>query len=194
VASIARYITDGMLYSPSELYYPVRLKPRGENSLKDLLANGVNHIELRMMDVNPLSPIGVMPQDLSFVQLLLVYLSSLPAKTWDANAQRRAIANEKAAARLKESEIWIAGEDGRRLSVKQAALELLEQMERFFASHNKPEAVPILQYQKEKVQDAGARYANQIVEAYGTDYVGRGLELSKEHAAKLLAGEVTYSE
>ena len=53
--SIQKYIDDGNLRSVSELYYPVRIKPRGANSLEALAKNGINHIELRVIDVNPLT-------------------------------------------------------------------------------------------------------------------------------------------
>lgn len=49
--SIQAYVNDGQLKSPAELYYPVRLKPRGENSLKNLQNNGVDHIELQKRKV-----------------------------------------------------------------------------------------------------------------------------------------------
>ena len=35
--SIARYVQDGQLVAPSELYYPIRLKPRGQNRLQTLV-------------------------------------------------------------------------------------------------------------------------------------------------------------
>ena len=59
IRSIARYIVNGDLKAASELYYPVRIKPRGANSLETLLHNGVNHLELRVIDVNPLTRAGI---------------------------------------------------------------------------------------------------------------------------------------
>lgn len=46
--SIQNYVDDGLLRFPTELYYPIRLKPAGKNSLPALREKGVNHIELRM--------------------------------------------------------------------------------------------------------------------------------------------------
>ena len=50
VDSIHEYIDKKRIQAPSELYYPIRLKPKGENNLKNLLEHGINHIELRMFD------------------------------------------------------------------------------------------------------------------------------------------------
>ena len=44
--SIRKYVEEGFLTSPSELYYPVRLKPRGENRLDTLRKNGVDSARL----------------------------------------------------------------------------------------------------------------------------------------------------
>ncbi len=59
IESVKNYIKKGVLFSAGELYLPVRLKPRGENSLEALINNGVDHIELRMFDLNPLEKLGI---------------------------------------------------------------------------------------------------------------------------------------
>ncbi|MDE5738603.1 MAG: glutathione synthase, partial [Oscillospiraceae bacterium] len=66
INSIQNYIKKGILFSAGELYLPVRLKPKGENSLEKLLTTGVDHIELRMFDLNPLEKLGVAQKDLEF--------------------------------------------------------------------------------------------------------------------------------
>ena len=70
--SIQRYVDCGLISVPSELYYPIRLKPKGENTLAALRSNGVNHIELRMIDLNPLRPEGIDLRDVVFAQLLTI--------------------------------------------------------------------------------------------------------------------------
>ena len=75
--SIQGYIDDGFLLSPAELYLPVRLKPKGTYSL-DALKNGIDHIELRMFDLNPLSDVGIFSEDAEFAHLLMLYLLHLP--------------------------------------------------------------------------------------------------------------------
>lgn len=70
--SIQKYVDNGLLKTASELYYPIRLKPKGENNLDTLRESGVNHIELRMYDLNPLTEAGVEEKDILFAQLLMV--------------------------------------------------------------------------------------------------------------------------
>ena len=63
IQSMEYYIRAGELREIRELYYPVRLKPKGENSLANL-KQGVDHIELRMLDLNPFSPVGISKEDM----------------------------------------------------------------------------------------------------------------------------------
>lgn len=77
--SIEKYVKNGLLKAPSELYYPIRLKPAGENNLISLRKNGINHIELRMFDLNPLTGAGIDARDVKFAQLLMVWLATMPS-------------------------------------------------------------------------------------------------------------------
>lgn len=96
--SIERYVDAGLLHSASELYYPIRLKPKGENSLQALRDGGVDHIELRMFDLNPLVPGGLDVRDVQFAQLFLVWLASLPRLALSELDQVMAVQNFKNAA------------------------------------------------------------------------------------------------
>ena len=81
VKSIQDYVDEGLLRAPSELYFPIRLKPRGENNLQTLLERGIDHIELRMFDLNPLDSVGVDERDIFFAQLFLIWLAAKPKGT-----------------------------------------------------------------------------------------------------------------
>ncbi len=109
VNSINEYIKTGELISAGELYLPIRLKPRGKNSLDRLLQTGVDHIELRMFDINPFSPVGIMREDLEFAHYFIVYLSSLPDFDYTPELQKAAIKNHRAAARYSLDNMRING-------------------------------------------------------------------------------------
>jgi glutamate--cysteine ligase len=93
--SIQHYVDLGLLRFPTELYYPVRLKPAGSNNLNTLRRDGVNHIELRMFDLNPLVPCGVEEKDVIFAHLFLVWLASTPGQPFSHEAQVQAVQNFK---------------------------------------------------------------------------------------------------
>ena len=167
VGSIQNYIDNGNLRSVSELYYPVRLKPRGANSLETLAEKGINHLELRVLDVNPLSPTGIFVEDIRFIHLLMLYLVSLPEKVFTDTDQIKAIKNIKQAAVFDNEEI------------RQRAKLILADIQRFTSKHF-PEYIGVINYQLEKTKP-GNSYAEIVSERFGHAYMEKGLELAKEY-------------
>lgn len=144
VDSIQKYVDDGMLQAASELYYPVRLKPKGINNNENLRQNGINHIELRVFDLNPFSPIGIIKEDLRFVNLFIIYLMSLEKINLTENMQKQAISNEKAAARYDDSKIFIDD-----TNIKDKTLSILNDMENYFDDETSKATI---RYQKKQTQ------------------------------------------
>lgn len=161
--SIQRYIESGALAGVGELYYPIRLKPRGANRLNTLVQNGVNHIEIRNVDINPFAPQGIDRRDLEFIELLNLYLVSEPG----TQTQEIAIQNYKNAALFDIDTATITLPDGAVLSAREAGLVLLKRMKAFYARDRYAAAYSvsdILDYQVEKLSIKGARYADRIAE------------------------------
>ena len=96
--SILGYIEYGMIRGESELYFPIRLKPAGKYSVRKLKEEGVSHIELRMIDLNPYLPEGLDVRDAEFIKLLLIYLAALPDQVITPHEQIQAVKNTKNAA------------------------------------------------------------------------------------------------
>lgn len=144
---IQTYVNKGLLFSASELYLPIRLKPRGENTLENLVNTGVDHIELRMFDLNPLKPLGIDADDLKFAHLLILYLASLPDSEFTPLQQEHAVNDHHAAAHYIPP-AWLMNR----------AREVLLDMKRFF--HDDEEALHILDRQNVKL--CGIRYCKHI--------------------------------
>ena len=177
--SIQRYVDDGLLRFPTELYYPVRLKPRGQNNLNTLREHGVDHIELRMFDLNPLVPSGIEERDLTFAQLFLVWLASTPREELSTKAQVQAVQNFKNAAHYDLKTVKIVPPDGEVTSVANAALKVLDRMEEFYRDF--PDSVrEVLDFEREKFIDGDNRYAWKIRRAYDGGFVKKGLALARQ--------------
>ncbi|MDE6312652.1 MAG: hypothetical protein K2M46_03370 [Lachnospiraceae bacterium] len=181
--SIRKYVDMGLLKAASELYYPIRLKPAGENNLESLCRNGVNHIELRMFDLNPLVSAGVEEKDITFAQLLMVWLAATPGQPFSEKDQIQAVQNFKNAARYDLKTVNILTPDGEIYSVAHAALRVIEMMQEFYDGLSL-DVDEILQFEYEKFTDADNRYAWRIREQFGDGYVKKGLELVKERQGK----------
>lgn len=182
VKSIQSYIDAGQLKSSAELYYPVRLKPLGENILENLNLRGVNHIELRMLDLNPLSEIGIMKEDLQFIHCFLIYLLSLEDIDFNASEQTMAIKNAKNAALLDDENVQIEISWNENRSIKKEALTILEDMADFYKEKSLPYGESSILFQRNKMEKEGMRYAEIIKQEFSKEYVIKGLELIEKYA------------
>jgi glutamate--cysteine ligase len=82
--SIENMILDGALTSPKELYSPVRPK-----FIKD--PEHISYVEIRFIDIDPLSKAGITEEALHFLHALALYgLLSEEADSFDAAAQSQA--------------------------------------------------------------------------------------------------------
>lgn len=182
--SVRNYITFGLIKSSSELYFPIRLKPPGKYDIVRLRDEGVSHIELRMIDLNPLTPVGLDERDAEFIRLLLIYLAALPDQDFPARDQIQAIQNTKNAARydLKTVNIVLPGEES--TDAVSAALQVIDDMRKFYRGieADMGEVEPVLQYQADKFEDPEKRYAWQLRREYSGGFVEKGLELARKYA------------
>ena len=178
VNSIQSYVDSGLIRFATELYYPIRLKSAGEYRL-DRLREGVNHIELRMVDLNPLAPDLLDLRDLEFIHLLLLWLAALPHRPLSMKDQVQAAQNFKNAAHYDLKTVNIVLPDGSSSPAADAALQVLNEMKSFFAPLL-PDALPVLDFEREKCLDPEKRYAWQIRRRFAEDFVGAGLELARQ--------------
>ncbi len=179
VESIQGYVDHGQLKVPAELYYPVRLKSSGENSLEELLRSGVNHLEFRLLDLNPYAECGIFLEDLKFLQYLIGYLFCQDAQEFGYSEQSSALKNIKNAAKYEESAIWIDLGWNQKLLVRDAAMNVLMALERFYAKWEDPSIRTIIQKQKNKIMLEENRYAYKVKQDFGEDFVKQGLEHAK---------------
>lgn len=161
-ASIKRYINKGVLFSEGELYLPVRIKSKGQNSLDRLKEEGVDHIELRMFDINPLDQVGIKIDDLKFAYLLLIYLSQKEDFDFNEELQNQAIENQKKAALFDLDNVYIDG-----VNIVEKAMQILELLREHYA--NESSAVKIIDTQLRKLKYK-IRYAEVIYDRHIDDF------------------------
>lgn len=185
--SIQTYVDANLIRIPSELYYPVRLKPRGEYQIEKLAQGDISHIELRCIDLNPLALHGIFEEDIHFAQLFLIWLASLPKLELDAVAQVQAVANFKSASHYDLRLAKVVLPDATVSTVEKASLKILEEMTRFFTDINaEKEVFDCLAFQKEKLTDFRNSYSWQVRKKYGTNFVKKGLKLAQENQERIL--------
>lgn len=187
LGSISRYVESGRIRSVQELYYPIRLKPSGENSFEGLLERGVNHMELRMLDLNPMFCAGVAKKDLIFIHLLIAYRTAGLLRDWNGKKSSKSDA-ERILLHKEASKMTFWEEHA---GHRQAALCLIRDMKRFYAEYEAGNAgeIPsdyeigdVLDFEERKILDPRARYAVQIRKKYQDDYI-------RARMAEILSGE-----
>ncbi len=127
INSIVDTVRRGELYSSSEFYSPVRLKPRGKYLMKNLRENGVNHIELRMFDLNPLDKNGMSKSDMELIEYFLLYLATKPDFEFTEQWQRISYQNHIASAAYDPTSVEIVLPE-RTETLQQAALRLIDEI------------------------------------------------------------------
>ena len=173
--SIQKYLDSGALAGVGELYYPIRLKPKGANRLNNLVQNGVNHIELRNIDINPFSETGMDVRDLEFIELMCIWIFAVYRDQLTEADQIRAVENFKTAALFDIDSAPLLTRNEQKVSVREAGLRVLSRMTDYYKGNEK--ALDLLNYQQKKLQTPGARYAEQVIDAFGDKYVRSGLTL-----------------
>lgn len=181
--SIMDYCQNRLIKAPSELYYPIRLKPPGKYSLDNLRNNGVQRIEFRMIDLNPLAEGGVNLQDLRFIHLFIVWMASRKDFYFSNEMQVLAAQNFKNASHfdLKTSRIsGIQNEMEISAPIFQAAWEILEQLEDFARKYS-PDYLADVEFQQKKLRDpTHFRYSWIVRRQFSDCYVQKGLQLAIE--------------
>lgn len=184
-AGIQQYVDAGLIVAPTELYYPVRLKSYGKNNLDRLAAEGVSHIELRTVDLNPFELSGINVKDLEFIQLLFAWIASNPWEELTLRDQVQAAQNYKNAAHHDLKTVKIVRPSGESRSVFRTALDIMDAMIDFYRDF--PDSVKeILAFEKEKLLIPEKRYAWMVKEQFEDDFAGKGLELAKSLQEKIL--------
>ncbi|MBR1704438.1 MAG: hypothetical protein IJ720_03625 [Clostridia bacterium] len=185
ISGIEYYVKKGLLAAPSELYFPVRLKPRGQNTLDNLREFGASHIELRMFDLNPLDPVGLDLRDVKFGELFLGFLAGTQDFFFPEQDQVQAVQNFKKAAYydLERQKLIILG--GRSSTVAEAGKLMLHQMKEFYRDYP-DEVQDILAFEEAKFLDPANRYATKVRALAGNDFAAYGLRLAKERQEEAL--------
>ena len=135
-----------------ELYYPVRLKPKGANRLNNLVQNGVNHIELRNIDINPFAPSGLDVRDLEFLELLILWIFSNYEDSLSYKDQIRAVENLKKGALYDIDSTLINGNE----PLRKAGLRVLGDIKKFYGE------TEAIDFQINKLTEKGERYAEKV--------------------------------
>ncbi|MEQ8198786.1 MAG: bifunctional glutamate--cysteine ligase GshA/glutathione synthetase GshB, partial [Clostridiaceae bacterium] len=189
ISSIQKLIAEGKLESQSEYYGPIRLKSTCKRcSLEKLMENGIEYLEIRILDLNPLNKNGIFLEDLYLVHLFLMY--SLFKKDSSLGEKEQNFANMNhniATVAGRKEDTLIYNSKGNKVPLREEAIKVLDEIEYIAKKVNvKREYLErIIASSKEKIIDISKTYASIITEGIRKDsYIGFHMEKAEEYRKK----------
>ena len=179
VDSLEALVRSGELYSAAEFYSCVRLKPAGKYRTESLRGDGVDHIELRMFDLNPLDKNGMSRQDMELMEYFLFYMATLGDFDYTPELQDLAFENHQKSAVYDPDSVTLRLWN-KTPTVREAALSLLTDMTAFFESAGMPSAVACLEQARLRAEDPEKLYSHLVYHAIEKEgYIPFGIRRAK---------------
>lgn len=158
-AQLQKYIDNGNFYSLKEFFGPVRMRRHNHdnNDLAGILKNGINYLEFRNFDLDPLSRTGISDDTINFLELLLLdsLVSPLPDNLAHRLVEARKLNNEVALQKAKDETDWM----------KQAANELMLELQKFVEDFNAPREYRLaLTFAQRRIDDPSLTISGQLAD------------------------------
>lgn len=192
-----RQLNANLLQIDNEFYSPLRPKRTarsGESALQALHQHGVEYIEVRLLDLNPFAAQGINDEEIKFLQAFLTFcmldespeISSAECDEITSNFQTVVDDGRNPKARLSFN--------GGKVSVSNAALELLQKIENFVESNSEIHAYygEGILAQIDKVQNPEKLFSARVMSLVNenTSFVEAMYELAKNHKEELLSKDI----
>lgn len=174
-------ISNGHLRGINEYYSPVRLKnTKDKNSLDALEKEGIEYIELRMIDLNPLSEVGIFKDDLHLVHLFILSSLLLPCSRYNNEDQLTAMKNQNNVSFYGQNLSEELKEEG--LLFFSNLEDLLDSLSLNSENYNS-----IITNAKMKLNESNNLYSKKIFDyVYNEGYINHHLSISKQNKKGIL--------
>ena len=195
-------LNANVLQIENELYSPIRPKQptkRLEKPSDALDARGVNYIEVRALDVNPFSDIGIERNQFYFLDVFLVYCAISPSAFMQGEQYQETENNLKAVVNAGRDPELKLSKEGEAISLPQWAGILFGEMKEIAkvldSANNCSDYTQALELEWQKIINPeltpSARML-QIMLANEQDNGTLGLQLAEQYKNGLLAGNYEY--
>ncbi|STY34503.1 bifunctional glutamate--cysteine ligase GshA/glutathione synthetase GshB [Listeria fleischmannii] len=167
IHSIAKHIENGQINSMREFYNPIRLKnSHTDQSLESLAQKGVEYLEIRSIDLNPLEENGIAKETLHFIHLFL--LTGLLSENDELcpNNQQISDKNEEQVALSGLAHPNITECDHSEVAFSEAGLKEIAKMEAFLTelAPKNDYLANVVALQKARVVDASKTIAARVTQ------------------------------
>lgn len=183
VNDIRNLINDKCIQGAREYYSPIRFKTKEQGDmLNNLLEDGVKYIEIRLLDLDPLCPIGVSKDTLNLIFIFVLFTLFTEDFKYTPSFHDEYVLNENRA--IENKEFNLINIDGKEVGLRKKGLEVLEEMEAlanklFKDNEDIQRAINI---SKKRFEDYKETIASNILEGIReSDYIDYFMDLAKEY-------------
>lgn len=162
IDDIKTAISDGHIIAAKEYYSQLRLKGSSKSGvLDDLYKNGINYVEIRTLDLNPLTKVGITQESMDFLHLLLTYALVAPDFWLTDDEYRYANLNQILAADADRSHsIQLHTGDNQTRDLREWGQKALEQVQISLKDLGiTDEKLQVLQHYQDKLKNDAPSYA-----------------------------------
>lgn len=178
---VESYVNEGILSKPKELYTQIRLKPKNPNEiLRSLKNDGIEYIEIRTLDINPFYKCGMPKIDMKFLHLFLIYMFIKEESDYE-NWQKESTINEERSAEQAYNPKMRLLKDGKKVTLKEWALELIDEMDYALNKLNINEH-SLLNQMKARIKNPHLTYGQRLINMIEKEgYIQSQMKLFKKN-------------
>ncbi|MDK0573038.1 bifunctional glutamate--cysteine ligase GshA/glutathione synthetase GshB [Clostridium perfringens] len=184
-SDIKNLVKDKEIQSIKEYYNPIRLKSLGsEDMLESLLHKGIDYLEVRLLDLDPLSIQGVSKETLYLVHLFMIYTLLKENKEITYKDQEEFFKNHDMVALKGRNEEAVIYENGVPFLLKDKGREILSEMDEIveILFSNNEEFKNVIKRALEKINNPHDTISEKLIKDIKEEgYINFHMRLAKEY-------------
>ena len=185
-------LNGNILQIENELYSPIRPKQPTISLEKptDALADrGVSYVEVRVLDVNPFSPVGITLEQMRFLDVFLLYCLVKPSPQFDTDSFEHAGENMEKVVLEGRNPALKLNRDGENILLSEWGGKILDEMVEIAQildkANNTTEYTQALAHERKAINDPSLTISGRILH----ELMGNGKELDNGEFALMKADE-----
>lgn len=184
-SDIKNLVKDKEIQSIKEYYNPIRLKSLGsEDMLESLLNKGIDYLEVRLLDLDPLSIQGVSKETLYLVHLFMIYTLLKENNEITYKDQEEFFKNHDMVALKGRNEEAVIHENGVPVLLKDKGREILSEMDEIveILFSNNEEFKNVIKRALEKINNPHDIISEKLIKDIKEEgYINFHMRLAKEY-------------
>ncbi|MDM0446944.1 bifunctional glutamate--cysteine ligase GshA/glutathione synthetase GshB [Clostridium perfringens] len=184
-SDIKNLVKDKEIQNIKEYYNPIRLKSLGsEDMLESLLNKGIDYLEVRLLDLDPLSVQGVNKETLYLVHLFMIYTLLKENKEITYKDQEEFFKNHDMVALKGRNEEAVIHENGIPVLLKDKGREILSEMDEIveILFSNNEKFKNVIKRALEKINNPHDTISEKLIKDIKEDgYINFHMRLAKEY-------------